>query len=112
MPASPFILAISLAMRNKQSTLAFSAYQEREAVSGILVFRHGNTATYYLAWNGPKGRMMNANNLLLWHAIKELKSRGVRWFDLGGVDSSSMPRVSRFKLGVGGELFTLAGTFI
>jgi lipid II:glycine glycyltransferase (peptidoglycan interpeptide bridge formation enzyme) len=56
--------------------------------------------------------MMNANNLLLWHAIKELKSRGVRWFDLGGVDSSSMPEVSRFKLGVGGELFTLAGTFI
>ena len=112
MPASPFILAISLAMRNKQSTLAFSAYKGREAVSGILVFRHGNTATYYLSWNGTQGRMLNANNLLLWHAIKELKSRGVRWFDLGGVDGSSMPGVSRFKLGVGGELFTLAGTFV
>ena len=112
MPASPFILAISLAMRNKQSTLAFSAFRGSEAIAGILVLKHGNTATYYVAWNGPDGRKMNANNLLLWHAIKELKSRGVRWFDLGGLDGSSMPGVSRFKLGIGGELFTLAGTFI
>ncbi len=111
-PASPFVLAISLAQRNKQSTLAFTAFDGSEPVAGILVFRHGQTATYYIAWSGPEGRRRHANNLLLWQAVKELKSRGVRWFDLGGVDGLSMPGVSRFKLGMGGELYTLAGTFL
>jgi hypothetical protein len=111
-PASPFVLAISLASRNKQSTLAFTAFAGSEPVAAILVFRHGQTATYYIAWTGPEGRRRHANNLLLWQAIKELKSRGVRWLDLGGVDGLSMPGVSRFKIGMGGELFTLAGTYL
>jgi hypothetical protein len=111
-PASPFVLAISLAARNKQSTLAFTAFAGSAPVAAILVFRHGQTATYYVAWNGPEGRRCHANNLLLWQAIKELKSRGVRWLDLGGVDGLSMPGVSRFKIGMGGELYTLAGTYL
>lgn len=111
-PASPFVLAISLAQRNKQATLAFTAFSGSEPVAAILVFRHGQSATYYIAWTGPEGRKRHANNLLLWHAVTELKSRGVRWFDLGGVDGLSMPGVSRFKLGMGGELYTLAGTYL
>ena len=111
-PAAPFVLAMSLAMRNKQSTLAFTAYSGSEPVAAILVFRHGKSATYYMAWTGPEGRRKHAHNLLLWHALRELRSRGVRWFDLGGVDGLSMPGVSRFKMGLGGRLFTLAGTYM
>tara|TARA_B100000886_G_scaffold114410_1_gene76942 strand:- start:3 stop:1004 length:1002 start_codon:yes stop_codon:yes gene_type:complete len=111
MPASPFISAISLTMRNKQGTLIFTANKNRQSVSGILVFKHGATATYYVGWNSEEGRLLNANNLLLWFAIKELKARGVKWFDLGGVDGFSMPGVSRYKMGLGGNLYTLAGTY-
>ncbi|MDA1308167.1 MAG: GNAT family N-acetyltransferase [Proteobacteria bacterium] len=111
-PAAPFVLAISLSERNKQSTLAFTAHAGSEPISAILLFRHGRTATYYIAWTGPEGRRRNAHNLLLWQAVKELKSRGVHWLDLGGVDGLSMPGVSRFKVGMGGRLFTLAGTFM
>jgi lipid II:glycine glycyltransferase (peptidoglycan interpeptide bridge formation enzyme) len=111
-PASPFVLAIALAQRNKQATLAFTAFSGNEPIGAILVFRHGQSATYYVAWNGPKGRRLHANNLLLWHAVKELKSQGVKWLDLGGVDGLSMPGVSRFKIGMGGTLYTLAGTYL
>jgi len=111
-PASPFVLALSISMRNKQATLAFTAYSGSEPIAAILVFRHGKTATYYIAWTGPEGRKRDAHNLLLWHAIKELKSRGVEWLDLGGVDGLSMPGISRFKMGMGGRLFTLAGTYM
>lgn len=111
MPASPFISAISLTIRNKQGTLIFTANKNRQPVSGILVFKHGRTATYYVGWNSEEGRLLNANNLLLWFAIKELKGRGVKWFDLGGVDGFSMAGVSRYKMGLGGNLYTLAGTY-
>lgn len=111
-PASPFVLAMALSQRNRQATLAFTAYDGSEPLAAILVFRHGRSATYYVAWTGPEGRRRHANNLLLWQAILELKSRGVRWLDLGGVDGLSMPGVSRFKMGLGGRLFTLAGTYL
>ena len=111
MPASPFISAISLTIRNKQGALIFTANKNRQPVSGILVFKHGTTATYYVGWNSEEGRLLNANNLLLWFAIKELKGRGVKWFDLGGVDGFSMPGVSRYKMGLGGNLYTLSGTY-
>ena len=99
-------------MRNKQGTLAFTAYWGSERVAAILVFHHGKSATYYIAWTGPEGRRKHAHNLLLWHALKELRKRGVHWFDLGGVDGLSMPGVSRFKMGLGGLLFTLVGTYM
>lgn len=92
--------------------LMLRALAGREPVSGILVLRHGPTATFFIAWSGPLGRHLNAQNLLLWHAVQELKEAGVRWFDLGGVNGQAAPGVARFKLGLGGELHTLAGTFI
>mgnify|MGYP001156846224 FL=1 len=112
MPASSFISAISLTMRNKQGTLIFTAHKNGRPISGILVFKHGATATYYVGWNSKDGRRLNANNLLLWSAIRELKGRGVKWLDLGGVDGASMPGVSRYKLGLGGNLYTLAGSYL
>ena len=112
MPASAFISAISLSMRNKQGTLAFIANEGNDPLAGILIFKHGATATYYVSWNSEIARKRYANNLLLWFAVKELKSRGVKWLDLGGVDGLFMPGVSRFKLGFGGKLYTLAGTYL
>ena len=69
-------------------------------------------ATYYIAWSGEKARAVHANNLLLWQAILGLKAEGVEWLDLGGIDGLTMPGVARFKLGLGGEMYTLAGTFL
>jgi lipid II:glycine glycyltransferase (peptidoglycan interpeptide bridge formation enzyme) len=41
-----------------------------------------------------------------------LQARGVAWFDLGGLNTDTMRGVAQFKLGAGGECFTLAGTFL
>ena len=90
----------------------FTAHKNGRPISGILVFKHGTTATYYVGWNSKEGRRLNANNLLLWSALRELKGRGVKWLDLGGVDGASMPGVSRYKIGLGGNLYTLAGSYL
>lgn len=111
-PAGAFVAAIADSGRDKRATQVFTAYVGSEPIAAILTIRHGNSATYYVGWTGVEGREKQAHNLLLWSAIAKLKETGVEWLDLGGVDGLHMPGVSRFKLGVGGELVTLAGTYL
>lgn len=81
-------------------------------IAGILLLRHGRGATYAMGWSNTAGRLVNAHYRLLWRGIAELKSRGVTQLDLGGVDTERGAGVARFKLGLGGEVFTLAGSFV
>lgn len=81
-------------------------------IAGILLLRHGHGATYAMGWSNAAGRLVNAHYRLLWRAIAELKARGVSLLDLGGVDTEHGAGVARFKLGLDGEVFTLAGSFL
>lgn len=83
-----------------------------EPVAGILLQRHGRSATYLLAATSERGRLLRANHLLLWRAVMLLKEQGVQALDLGGLDTVRAPGLARFKLGLGGEVVTLAGTFL
>ena len=89
-----------------------SAHQGSALIAGIVLVRHGASATYFISWAGDAGRDVNAHNLLLWRAIEALKKDGVRWFDLGGVDAVHAPGIARFKLGIGGAVTTLAGSYL
>jgi hypothetical protein len=111
-PAGAFVRAIVQCSRDRHAAIVLTAMSGSESLAGALFLRHGRAATYYVGWTGEKGRAVNAHNLLLWQGLLALKERGVAWLDLGGVDGLAMPGVSRFKLGLGGELFTLAGTYV
>ena len=113
-PSAATICAIAKAMARKDDVLTVTASTApgRERIAGTLVFIHGRSATYELGWSGADGRRLRAHHLLLWRSIEELKRRGVRWLDLGGLDAVAAPGVARFKLGLGGGLYTLAGTYI
>lgn len=111
-PAGAFVAAIAEAGRDRKAVETFTAYAGSEPLAAILTIRHGRAATYYVGWTGPEGRAKHAHNLLLWQAVLRLKEQGVEWLDLGGVDGLHMPGVSRFKLGLGGELATLSGTYL
>jgi hypothetical protein len=88
------------------------AYDHRQPVAGILILRHGNAATYSIGWTGPDGRTHRAHHLLLWRALREMRKSGIEWFDVGGLFANTAPGIARFKLGMGGEVFTLAGTYL
>jgi hypothetical protein len=90
----------------------WNAIHDSAPVAGIAVVCHGASATYLAAWTSRDGRQRNAHNLLLWHAITELRKNGTDWLDLGGVDTQSSPGLARFKLGLGGELETQSGTYL
>ena len=99
------------AMKQGQTPLFLKALKGRNNIAGILVFVHGSSATYQVGWTGPGGRKTYAHNLLLWQAMLALKARGVKYFDLGGLNEDSAEGVARFKRGLGGEEYQLLGTF-
>jgi len=97
---------------NKGDIVTLTAGTAQQIVAGVLFVCHGNSATYYTSWNSNEGRNNRAHNTLLWRAIQELKGRGISWLDLGGLNTESAAGVARFKIGLGGEIVTLSGTYL
>ena len=95
----------------KRSLFAFEAKQGTERVGGVLFLKHGHNATYHIGWTSDEGKMLNANNLLLWHAIKVLKKEGVRILDLDGLNTDFNPGIARFKIGTGARVISMSGAW-
>jgi hypothetical protein len=96
----------------RDSVLSLTAKLGVEPIAGVLLLRHGAAATYQVGWSGEAGRERHAHNLLLWRGALELRRRGVSWLDLGGVETTHAEGIARFKLGLGGGVTTLAGTYV
>lgn len=80
-------------------------------LASALFLIHGQSATYHIGWSSDAGRAQNAQNLVLWRTLGELKALGVTTLDLGGVNTRTAPGLARFKLGMGGMPVTYAGTY-
>lgn len=97
---------------DRDSLLVLRLDAGKQKRAAMLFVLHGAAATYQMGWldhaNAPRG----AHNLLLWNAIEHLRSRGVRQLDLGGVNTTSGAGIARFKIGTGGAVTTLAGTYL
>jgi hypothetical protein len=60
-------------------------------------------ATYLFGATTTAGRGLRAGYALNWHAITSARARGVRWYDLGGVDKAENPAGHTFKIRTGGR---------
>lgn len=107
-----FLPAWQQAQGSGGALLGLRADLGRAPAAAMLFLVHGRAATYHIGWSGEAGRELGAHNLLLWQAILRLKARGVRRLDLGGVNTQSGAGVARFKLGTGGAVLTLDGTWL
>jgi len=58
---------------------------EGAPIAAMSVVRFGRAAEYHIGWFGPEGRSLNAGNFLMWHIMRDLQSRGVSEFDVGGM---------------------------
>ncbi len=107
-----FVQAYIDAAPSREQGFAVSWAQARKETSAAMLFLiHGSGATYHVGWSDEAGRKANAHNLLLWRGIEYLKKLGIERLDLGGVNTRDLPGISRFKLGAGGTVLTLAGTY-
>jgi len=112
LPIAFFDLYAKARQVQAKTILTMRADVGRDRVAGMLFLIHGEAATYQLGWTSDQGRDLHAHNRLLWAAIEELKTRGVRWLDLGGVNTQRSAGVARFKIKTGGRVVTFAGTYI
>ena len=63
----------------------------------------GDTGEYLFGATANNGLKLNGANLIQWEAIKWLKEKECKWYDLGGIDPHGNPGVYHFKSGVAGK---------
>jgi hypothetical protein len=80
-----------------------------EPLGMLVTVRHGDTATYIIGYSNDRGRQMQANSVLLWHAILHAKEAGCVWFDIGGLSEATDKGVAEFKNGLNAVPYKLAG---
>lgn len=109
-PSGDFIAAVAAA--DDDALLSLSARRDDQLVAGVVLLRHGASATYVASWTSAEGRAGQAHNVLLWRAIEALRAGGTQWLDLGGLNTENQRGLARFKLGLGGDVFTLTGSYL
>lgn len=110
-PAVPLLRWLCKYAGEDDSFLHLIATLRGDPVASVLIFTHGTSATYQIGWTSEKGKKNAAHNLLLWQAMIALKSRGVQWFDLGGINDDAAEGLTKFKRATGGEEFELSGIY-
>ena len=89
----------------------YTANHQDRIVAAMLFLLHGNSATYHIGFSNEDGRRLSAHNLLMWNAMRRLPKAGISTLDLGGLNTHDAPGIARFKLGTGGQVKTLCGTW-
>jgi len=94
---------------DRESCLLLAVRCGEELLAATWTVQHGNSSTYLMGWSGEQGRKLHAHHILLWETMLRLKVRGLRWFDSGGIDEERTGGIAAFKLGLGGERYSLVG---
>lgn len=102
---------LASASDTRQAFAVAYAEQGKNTIGAMLFLVHGRVASYHVGWADEAGRQLNAHNVLLWQAMAYFQALGIEVLDLGGVNTHDLPGISRFKLGTGGRVVTLAGTY-
>jgi hypothetical protein len=72
-------------------------------VAGLVGAAFGDTGVYLLGATSDAGMQAKGSYLLQWRMIQWLKERGIRYYNLGGINPVTNPGVYHFKKGFSGE---------
>lgn len=68
-----------------ETVVVFRMMISEVPVAGMSVVSFGTHCEYHVGWFGPEGRKLNAGNFLMWGVLREMKRRGQKVFDVGGL---------------------------
>ena len=86
----------------KQRLRILICEQAGQPVAGIVCSELGQSAIYLLGATSEEGMKSKGAYLLQWAMIRSLKEKGIRYYDLGGIDPEMNPGVHHFKSGLSG----------
>ncbi len=91
----------------ENKALLFTAYYQNEPIATAVIVFDNNSAFYHHGASIRKYNNITASELLQWVAIKEAKSRGLRFYNFWGVAPEGIKNhpwqgLSKFKTGFGG----------
>ncbi|MDP3954320.1 MAG: peptidoglycan bridge formation glycyltransferase FemA/FemB family protein [bacterium] len=95
----------------KLSVHLFIAEYSGKPSAGAMILVYGDTGYYLHGASDHKMRATMSSHMLHWHIIKFLRSKGLKNYDMWGIDASKWPGVTRFKLGWGGKTIEYPGAF-
>lgn len=106
-----FYASVQDSLDESERFQVFLAFAEGRPAAGAVVSFLGDTAVYLLGATAELGLQTKASYLLQWAILNEARSRGCRWYDLGGIDPDANPGVYHFKQGLGGLDVTVPGPY-
>jgi hypothetical protein len=92
----------------------FVAIDESDSTQGIcqgvlVTLQFGDVSEYLIGATNERGRLNQANSVLLWEAILDAKKNGCKWFDVGGLSKNTTAGIAAFKKGLNPEPYGLVG---
>ncbi len=82
-----------------------------ESIAGLVWSAIGDRGIPIFSATGNKGLKLRGSYLLRWQMLEELKKRGCRYLDQGGIDPGRNPGGYHFKAGMGGIEVCSVGQF-
>jgi len=105
----PFYLSVHERASEPDRFLVTLVDLDGAVVAGHVASLLGDTSVYLLGASSDEGLKAKATYLLQWQAIQAARERGLKWYDLGGIDPEGNPGVYHFKSGLGGQDVTAPG---
>ena len=103
-----FISRLQDKLTGEDKMTAIVAYRDGAPIGSALFAKYGSTGEYLAGNSTDAGRHLNSGQVLLWRGLEELKAKGCRWLDLGGMDPELTPKgIFHFKSGLNGEAYRL-----
>lgn len=93
---------IQQALTESQRLLVLICQDNGVPVAGLVASAMGDSAIYLLGATSDAGLNAKGAYLLQWTLICRLKERGIKSYDLGGIDPEGNPGVYHFKRGFSG----------
>lgn len=106
------ILVYLFEMKDSPLDTYYVLDKENNLIAFDIIYRQQTEAHYLVGWNSDKGRKLYLNNFLLYYVSISLKEKGVKQFDLGGIDYINTEDIARFKDGMRPEKYCLMGEFV
>ena len=98
-----FYALVQRDLREGEQFIISMVHEGDEVVAANVSGFHGDTAVYLLGAMTEAGMSNKASYLLQWNAIRIAIERGMKWYDLGGIDPEGNPGVYHFKKGLNGD---------